>query len=521
MAQRRFSRAFVLGLLLVVCARQAATSPSAKRTAEAGAASFLQKNDVYECLDGPDRFANTLNVGVASGQSKYKSFDVPPMSKDSKDYRYAFENAFILLPTRCALDLGLTPNIGDANGIIAQWMGRMGDMLAAPAMLHGNIDPQKVLGDCACGWVIFLHGSGGFTYDNMRYATMLATDGYGVFVPDSFASNLTGFRYKAPSQSLPKSLAMKNTCRKTQAYWCENNVYEPDSECPGAMVNQSTSKGYPLCYDSNAGAIVSHAKAWREFYERVFRLRQLEMDYVVEHLPEYIRSAPKLFLAGESEGGMAAARYYHPELEPLLAAGGRIILQWSCEFNYFLSCPENARIGAGKANKSTPILNMISDQDPFFAAHGSSIATSVSRAEGGYGKTNLTGNCFAQVEDQGLENAVVFDLLNTEYHGLTVNTGNFVRAALKGFVASPQRYAEQAAENFGPQGNGLCTVVRQSNSGKRFYGYCRELGNEQDVNASEVSACAYPKYKLHKQYYSYGVNEFCSRPIKPMAAVVV
>jgi len=447
---------------------------------------------------------------VASGQTKYKAFDVPPMSNNPSDYSYALHNAFMLLPTRCALELGLTPNIGDANGVIAQWMGRMKDLLSAPSA-GSREEQEEILKGCTCGWVLFLHGSGGFTYDNTRYSTMLATDGYGVLVPDSFASDATGLRYKAPLQHLPAHLSELNTRQKTQAYWCENNVYDPDSSCAGAMVNQNKSQGYPLCYDSNAGAIVSDTTDWRKFYERVFRLRQLEMNYVVENLPEYIKKAPKLFLAGESEGGMAAARYYHPQLEPLLTTGGRIIMQWSCEFNYFVSCPANARIGGGKADKSTPILNMISDKDPYFAAHRSSIASKVSSASGGYGRHKLTGNCFAQVEDQDLENAVVFDMMHTEYHGLTVNTGNFVRAALRGFVASPRQFAEKASVEFGSHGNNLCFMVKKQ--GGRLYGVCTELGTEHTVNASEVSDCAYSKYKFHKQYYGYGEHEFCARPM--------
>lgn len=461
----------------------------------------------FECFDRPELFETALRVGVPEGPAKYRSFIVPPMSSNLADYAYAMENAFVVLPSQCALSLGLDPNVGDADRTIDQWMGRFGDLLLAPKASTA-LERDAILSEGVCGWVLFMHGSGGLG-EGSRYSIMLAEAGYGVMAPDSFASKTLGLRYKAPVPFLASRLRQANTKRETLTFWCGNNVYEQDSTCSGAMVNQTGSPSYPLCYESNAPTIASHPDDWRQFYERVFRLRQLEMDYLVANLPQYIRQAPKVFLAGESEGGMAAARYYNPELEVLLKSGGRIILQWSCEWNYYVSCPANARIGGGSADMDTPILNMISPHDPYFAADPPSIAHEVAYAPGGYGNRPLHGNCCAQAKQQGFKHVTVMNMVDTEYHGLTVKTANTVRAALKAFVRSPSTFTGMVLKEFGSEGNRLCSVLEVEPGLANLN--CTELGFEAYVNASEVSDCARPTYNFHRQYYAYGYHEMCSR----------
>lgn len=459
-----------------------------------------------QCLDDPASFDTTLHVAVREGQTKYWNFTVPPMSSTTEDYSYALEHAFVVLPSRCVLRLGLVPNVGDAGRLINQWMGRIEELTTAPKATT-SAERDVILAQCACGWAIFAHGSGGFTYDNPRYSIMLAAAGYGVLAPDSFASS-TGLRYKAPLKNLSSRLRTANTKQQSLSFWCENNVYDPTSGCTAAMANQTSSPSYPLCYSSDPQVILSHTEDWRAYYERVFRLRQLELDYVVAHLPEYIRQAPKVFLVGNSEGGMVAARYSNPELEKLLASGGRIILQWSCESNYYTSCSENAGVGGAK---STPILNMISAQDPYFAASPESIAFKVTNDPRGYGQWPLTGNCFAKLLDQGFENATAIVLAHTIYHGLTVNTANVARALMKTFLAEPRNFQHMALELFGRSGNELCAELQRS-QGQTLLS-CQELGSENNVHASEVSACAYQSYEFHKEYYEYGTYEMCASGI--------
>jgi carboxypeptidase C (cathepsin A) len=55
----------------------------------------------------------------------------------------------------------------------------------------------------------------------------------------------------------------------------------------------------------------------------------MELDHLVDNLPSWIENSRKLFLVGESEGGMVASRYSHPKLDVLLKSGGRVVLQWA------------------------------------------------------------------------------------------------------------------------------------------------------------------------------------------------
>jgi len=156
----------------------------------------------YECYGSENA---TLLVRAPDGQSELKTFEVPPLPSQPEAYSYATEEAFLVLPARCALELGLTPNVGDSDNLIEHWMGRMSE-------LPGS---TEALMSCACGWIIFVHGSGGFTYDNVRYAIMMAASGYAVIVPDSFASSTLGLRYKAPVANLSAHLT---SAEFTEAY---------------------------------------------------------------------------------------------------------------------------------------------------------------------------------------------------------------------------------------------------------------------------------------------------------------
>ncbi|CAE8632314.1 unnamed protein product [Polarella glacialis] len=826
----------------------------------------------YECFDSDALLGATIKVGVAANQSKYQSFAVPPMSSDPLVYSYALEQAFVVLPTRCIRELGLQPNVGDSDKLIDLWMGRMADLSQA-SLARTPEARDAVLKHCACGWAIFLHGSGGFNYDNPRYSIMMATAGYGVLAPDSFASSTLGLRYKAPIKDLASHLHKLNSNGSTLSYWCSDYVYEPSAACTPAMeVSTPGTTSYPLCYDSNVETILSHTKDWRKYYERVFQLRnkpfparagmaysavaargtetqfiviedktgyeaaafwissyadllwhfsmaslfrtmpsddysyynmsapecgqdqnasaqgpgdvpeqvvahgaadpaelhvpsyaatasgpqfgftmlacrnddmpmpsphnaaaceskriaapavpcfddviaehvaimqqpsdqpphnqrsafgpavstpavtshcaicyaaasfschedhfcsecagntglwirhgksvsivcgncdntgvgdtgqpcpcplgkqtdwwreraalteeavaeqrhtvnasqcqmceksfaasslrwwvdqiyvcegcfvseggvdlinpddyeadsdgelfpeddeddddgssrsdsdvpgpiglrlrrKLEVDYLVEHLPSYIKGASKVFLAGESEGGMVAARYYHPKLEPLLESGGRVILQWNCEFCYYVSCPKNALVGSGKANLSTPVLSLISYVDPFFGAQGpedASIAWGVANGPGGYGVmgASATGNCFAQLQAQGFKHAYVLTDFSSHYHGLTVTSGNLVRATLLSFLATPRSPKVMTKLGNGPEGAKLCDLQFAGPQGGQVFGSCKELGSEELIPGDLMPKCAYKSYNYHKQFYLLGEFEECAR----------
>jgi dienelactone hydrolase len=91
-------------------------------------------------------------------------------------------------------------------------------------------------------------------------------------------------------------------------------------------------------------------------YERIHALRGSEIAPALQAL----QSKPwadmgKLVLAGTSEGAVPVARYGGNEF------AARMMFAWSCETNYFVEEPRNA------FNKAQPVLNIISQTDPFFS----------------------------------------------------------------------------------------------------------------------------------------------------------
>jgi len=453
-----------------------------------------------------DTFDQPLRARVAQDEPKYHDFEVPGMSSEPEDYLYALEKAFIVLPEVCASLLDLAPNVGDSNGVIKQWMGRSEELMEATDNVKNG---GKRLNSCACGWVIFLHGSGGFTYDNSRFAIMMATMGYGVLVPDSFAAGPTGFRYKAGLADLDQRLKEQNSKSSSETFWCENNVYEAQSSCIPAMIggNSSSSDTYPLCYSTSVKCITSHREDWKNYYERVYRLREMELKAILLRLPPYIAEAHKFFLAGESEGGMVAARFSDAHMEGLLARGGRMIFQWSCEYNYYVSCAEHSLVAG---SEGTPVLSMIADEDPYFSMKPSSIAVQVAEHSEGYSSKNLTGNCHATLKQQGFRHATSV-VMPAPYHGLIVQHQNLVRATLQAFMARPWTFRDSVAGTFGPTGAGLCNVTDDSAEGPILL-RCKELGDERLVPGSEVATCAYAPYHMHRQYHEFGTYERCALP---------
>ena len=78
---------------------------------------------------------------------------------------------------------------------------------------------------------------------------------------------------------------------------------------------------------------------------------------------------------GTSEGGMIAARYNNPTLDAHLS--GRLISSWSCEYNYFVSCEESAKICADGCNKDVPVVSVVSSVDPYFGPQSESVSYKV------------------------------------------------------------------------------------------------------------------------------------------------
>ena len=78
------------------------------------------------------------------------------------------------------------------------------------------------------------------------------------------------------------------------------------------------------------------------YVKGVYQIRKREIDYFVDSHADLRAAFTDVYLTGDSEGAMDAALYHHPELDKLLKVS--ILNSWSCEFNYFVSCKDNARI---------------------------------------------------------------------------------------------------------------------------------------------------------------------------------
>ncbi len=94
----------------------------------------------------------------------------------------------------------------------------------------------------------------------------------------------------------------------------------------------------------------------KKVYEEIHKYRQAEIDQFVQHLDELpFIDKQRLFLMGNSEGALAAARYAGKEFV------GRLVLSWSCEPGYYTDFPK-----VGAKYKTDPFLNIVGRDDVYF-----------------------------------------------------------------------------------------------------------------------------------------------------------
>ena len=217
------------------------------------------------------------------------------------------------LPLSCLGPAGVSPNMGDKDGelegVHTLWLGRLMQINGTVSNLHEH---------CR-GVVVFMVGSGGATAKNVRYMRMLSALGYIVIAPDTMAYKPEkGLRHKRR----PKEVKLRD-------YWNPNPLYEgatcmwpqPDED----DVDEAT--GRPFDYSTKVENIISCPEAWKRYYQRVYALRARELDYLVASWDEIIGDPERVFLMGQSEGGMVVSRYLNPELDPKLS--GRCAMpQW-------------------------------------------------------------------------------------------------------------------------------------------------------------------------------------------------
>ncbi len=94
----------------------------------------------------------------------------------------------------------------------------------------------------------------------------------------------------------------------------------------------------------------------KKIYEEIHKYRQAEIHQFVKRLPELpFIDKQRLFLMGNSEGALAAARYAGKQFV------GRLVLSWTCEPGYYTDFPK-----VGAKYKTDPFLNIVGRDDVYF-----------------------------------------------------------------------------------------------------------------------------------------------------------
>mmetsp|Transcript_11927 Transcript_11927/g.29378 ORF Transcript_11927/g.29378 Transcript_11927/m.29378 type:complete len:562 (-) Transcript_11927:192-1877(-) len=384
-------------------------------------------------------------------------------SKLLKEKAGIMDNVFIVLPETCVAELGLTPNINDKGEPKKIWFGRLWqlrllDLLRYRQKMLANSkthcddlkEAKETVKDClkntrklalvvkaqaiwrakivqrahsfhvlnklkftnVSGFIVFLHGSGGMTVNNMRYVRMWAAMGYVVIAPDNMSASEFRHRDSAGLFTIDDDLD----------YWSKNLVYTSGTEGEHA-------------YSTKSKSVLEDPVKYKDLYEEVFRTRAAELGVILDRLPVFIRRRG-VFLAGTSEGAMTIARYNDRRHGKLI--NGRIISAFNVEYCYFTPHENAARFGG---SKKVPTLNIIGDDDPYFGPYNSVAAEVAKDKKTGYGKAKITGNAFETMVAQGMHRGLTV-VLEGGKHDPTITHDNFLRDLFSSFLSAPQNCGE-------------------------------------------------------------------------------
>ncbi len=145
----------------------------------------------------------------------------------------------------------------------------------------------------------------------------------------------------------------------------------------------------------------------KAIYEKVHQLRASEIGLALNALKGTTWADPRqLVLAGTSEGSVSVARHSG---EGFIA---KMMFAWSCEDNYFVESHQTS------GNHNIPILNIISNNDPFFSPSNTWL-----------GNPNAKGHCAAALKDNKRASVVLLpDAPHTLFHFTAA------RHAISGFL---------------------------------------------------------------------------------------
>lgn len=289
--------------------------------------------------------------------------------------------------------------------IQAQWRGALFRRISRFAVFERIEDDIH-------GVLVFMHGSGGMTGNNLRFARIFAGLGFLVIAPDDMASSKYRKRLLQP---LP-------TFESNTDYWENDLVYA------------SATSG-EFAYNTQVDAVLKDPSGYKKLYEKVYQERRSELHYVLSHLPDFVDKMG-VFTMGTSEGAMTVARFDDQRYGTMI--DGRIISAFCVEYCYFTPTHKAAEFGG---NLSVPTLNIIGSHDEYFGTNESIAQKVASDKERGYGSTQLQGHAFQTMIRQGMEHGCVC-VFDKGLHDLTTTADNILRDIFSTFSSRPHRIHE-------------------------------------------------------------------------------
>jgi dienelactone hydrolase len=261
------------------------------------------------------------------------------------------------------------------------------------------------------GFVVYMHGSGGMTGNNLRYARMLAGMGYVVVCPDHMAGE-----YRS------RVLAPLPTKESNTDYWNDNLVYASDT------------KG-EYAYSTQVQGVLEDPEKYKVLYEKVYKARRAELHCVLSKLPPFVERFG-VYIMGTSEGAMTVARFDDQRYGSMI--NGRIISAFGVEYCYFTPTEDAAKFGG---NLRVPTLQVIGTHDQYFGAKESVAQLVAADAKRGYGSKDLNGHALETMRTQKMLNGCVC-VLDQEMHDPTTLYDNFLRDLFQTFLNRPTKACE-------------------------------------------------------------------------------
>jgi len=360
-----------------------------------------------QAVESPDNF--TLDLKFSKHPD---NVTVPGIPTDPKAYGYATASALVAIPAECYTKyknkITASKELNDR-----QPGGPTGMHYLYISDLQGGYDTLKGMTDCACGLVVEMHGSGGPGWTAVMFAAWFSGMGLIEVIPNSMAMPDTyGLKGKLPMKKI-SDVATDNYCGGFSAF---------DGSCG--------SFNKPYCYSTKEANLLNNAD-YPKYVEGVYQIRRRELQYFVDNQADLLNAFKgKVYLVGNSEGSMVASRFHHQALDAVMA--GRILTAYACDFNYFVSCAENAKVCGDSCDKTIPQLNVIGTEDEYFGDQANSMSAKVANGGGGYGGP-LTGNCRAAYNAQKFETATVVEF-DGAGHGPSYWNDNTMRSIFADFM---------------------------------------------------------------------------------------